>query len=272
MKSKTLKQFTEPKVSQLAKDSFVAVRPFINIFDCGYEKPFHAISRRDWDFHRRHKAGERGLLYESGREFHPYNDIIRNIFSEDHVESNLWDKKTIYYTSERKGIALLYGDIDAHHAWQTDEEKAVKLAKQIFPNAYERPSWRGHNFWLKVRYNSPQQLNEIADFLEQQLKSLFNSEQILCDIEIKGTITTKEKSGRLGKLPFATMYPCHKRNENDSWNYIELKRFMSAPYLQVQRLERIAQNFNIDCEKAEKWTAYNSTVEHALTDFKSFRT
>ena len=129
MKSKTLKQFTEPKVSQLAQDSFVAVRPFINIFDCGYEKPFHAISRRDWDFHRRHKAGERGLLYESGREFHPYNDIIRNIFSEDHVESNLWDKKTIYYTSERKGIALLYGDIDAHHAWQTDEEKAVKLAK-----------------------------------------------------------------------------------------------------------------------------------------------
>ena len=70
MKTKSARTKSEKtKVSQLAQDSFVAVRPFINIFDCGSEKPFHAIARRDWDFHSRHKAGQKVTVHTPDRSF-----------------------------------------------------------------------------------------------------------------------------------------------------------------------------------------------------------
>ena len=79
-------------VSQLALDTFEAFKPFINTFDCGLSwqgSPFHLITKADWQFFRRHKEGERGLVYPDGRKFHPYRDIIQNIYNSMFVHRHM---------------------------------------------------------------------------------------------------------------------------------------------------------------------------------------
>ena len=205
-------------ISQLALDSFEAFQPFINVFDCGLacdNGPFHLITKEDWRLYARYKKGERGICYPSGSKFNPYLDVVRNIYSAIHVHRHIEDREISYYTSGKNGLGLLYLDIDAHHDWQTDEYKAKDILKELFP-AYFRASYRGQNGFLKVRYNSVQQFNRIADYLEDVLKAWFLSLGILCDIEVKGTVTDKGKSGRLGKLPFTNKFPCHMRDSTVS--------------------------------------------------------
>ena len=90
----------------------------------------------------------------------------------------------------------------------------------------------------------------MADRLEKALARLFLSLGILCDIEIKGTITTSQKSGSLAKPPFTTNYPCHRRDETDSWNYPQLEKFKACPVVNLRRIECIMGQIEIDEEKA----------------------
>ena len=72
---------------------------------------------------------------------------------------------------------------------------------------YFRASKRGQNGYLKIRYQSIREFNAAAGQLQAALGRLFLHLGILCDIEVKGTITHKDKSGSLAKLPFSTNAP-----------------------------------------------------------------
>jgi len=256
----------EKEISQLAQDSFEAFQPFINLFDCGlkgYDGPFHLITKEDWRLFARHKAGERNLLYEDGSPCNPYLDVIRNIFSAKHVHDHIEEQETTYFTSGRKGLALFYLDVNAHHPWQTDEYRANSVLKRVFPSGYFRASNRGRNGYLKVRYQSIAEFNETADQLQETLRRLFLHLGILCDIEVKGTITHNGKPGSLAKLPFTTRYPCHKRDETDSWNYPQLEKFKASPVVKAHHVEYVTRQLEarIDEEKVREFAEYKRSLE-----------
>jgi hypothetical protein len=252
--NKSARKRKKNPVSQLALDSFEAFKPFINIFDPGTKDwagtVVHTITREDWRLFRRYKDGERNLTYLDGREFKPGRDIVQNIYGPRHVHRHIDGGEVSYYTSGKNGLALAYLDIDAHHPWQTDEYRAKAVLEELFPFGYFRCSRRGQNGYLKIRYNTPEEFNDLADRLEKTLARLFLSRGILCDIEIKGTITTGQKSGSLAKPPFTTNYPCHRRDETDSWNYPQLEKFKACPVVNLRRIECIIGQIEIDEEKA----------------------
>jgi hypothetical protein len=254
------------KFSPLAQDSFDAFKPFINVLDCGISVghgPFHLITKEDWALWARHKAGERGLLYEDGTKFRPYQDIHRNIFSPWHIDKHIEEHQTTYFTSGKGRLGLFYLDIDAHHPWQTDEYRAKKVLEKVFPFGYFRASNRGQNGYLKVRYQTIREFNELAGRLEKSLKRLFLNLGILCDIEIKGTITTNDKSGSLAKLPFQNRCHCYKRDETDSWNYPQLEKFKACPVVKAGNIEYIARRLEnmIDEEKVRQFEKYKNALK-----------
>jgi len=252
--NKSARKRKKNPVSQLALDSFEAFKPFINIFDPGTKDwagtVVHTITKEDWRLFRRYKDGERNLTYSDGREFKLGRDIVANIYSPRHVHRHIDGGEVSYYTSGKNGLALAYLDIDAHHPWQTDEYQAKAILEELFPFGYFRCSRRGQNGYLKIRYGSTKEYNEMTDRLEKALARLFLSLGILCDIEIKGTITTSQKSGSLAKPPFTTNYPCHRRDETDSWNYPQLEKFKACPVVNLRRIECIMGQMEIDEEKA----------------------
>ncbi len=231
-------------VSQLAQHTFEAFAPFINVFDCGgsyFGGVYHTIPKETWQLYARHKQGEKNLRYEDGEEFNVYLDVVRNIYSPLHVQKHLTDGELSYYTSGKRGLGLLYLDIDAHHDWQQDQYRAKATLETLFPFGYFRASKRGQNGYLKVRYSSIHEFNRIADELQANLRKLFLHLGILCDIEVKGTITHKRKSGRLAKLPFATKPASAMRDQSDNWDSGQLERFKSCPIANVRRVNLIGE-------------------------------
>lgn len=155
----------EKRISQLAQDSFDAFEPFINLCDCGISigyGPFHLITKEDWELFRKQKAGERNLVHKDGEKFRHYQDVLRNIFSAEHVDKHIEEHQTTYFTSGKRGLGLLYLDIDAHHAWQTDEYRAKAFLEKVFPSAYFLASNRGQNGYLKIRYGRIREFNNLA--------------------------------------------------------------------------------------------------------------
>lgn len=245
---------SKQQISELAQNSFEAFSPFINIFDCGGrydDHPYHFITKQDWSLFTRHKAGERDLTYPDGLAFNPYLAIIKNIYSPQHVHDHLVNGETTYYTSGKNGLALLYLDIDAHHPWQTDEYEAKEVLQDLFPSAFFRTSKRGQNGYLKVRYSSIKDFNATAARLQYVLKRLFLHLGLLCDVEVKGTITFNGKSGLLAKLPFNNSYPCHMRDETDMWGYKQLAAFKACPLVNARRIKVVAEQVNGQLDEAK---------------------
>jgi hypothetical protein len=263
---KSSKRQAKNPVSQLAQDSFEAFRPFINIFDPGAKdwegSPVHTITKEDWRLFRRHKDGEQNLTYQDGEEFKVGRDVICNIYSPRHLHRHIQGSETTYYTSGRRGLGLLYLDIDAHQLWQTDEYKAKAVLQDLFPFGYFRCSTRGQNGYLKIRYDTIRQFNQMADRLEQILQRYFLSLGILCDFETKGTISDANKSGSLAKMPFGgAMYPCNMKDETDYWHEGQLEKFKACPVVNVRRVEQIAQGLVIDDEKAKAFAQHKKELD-----------
>ena len=253
---------TKNSVSPFAQATFDAFEPFINIYDPGasFEYPYHTISKADWELYRRHKAGEKPLFYPDGTKFHPYNHVLRNIYSPEHVQKH-FEGEVSYYTSGKKGLGLLYLDIDAHHSWQTDEIKAKELLQRLFPFGYFRRSGRGQNGYLKIQYSSIEEFNETAAKLQATLRQLFLHYEILCDFEVKGTITHKGESGLLAKLPFRV----------DAWNGHQLDLFNSCPIVNIRRVQQIACHVKgqIDEDKVARFLEQKEKIERSH-DFIAF--
>lgn len=259
------------EISELATNSFEAFRPFINIFDCGGlydDHPYHFITKQDWELFRRHKAGERGLTYSDGFAFNPYLAIVKNIYSPAHVHDHLVSGRPTYYTSGRNGLGLLYLDIDAHHQWQTDEYRAKEILQELFPAAFFRASKRGQNGYIKVRHSAIKNFNATAARLQQVLKRLFLHHGILCDVEVKGTITADGKSGSLAKLPFTNGYPCYWRDQTDCWGYKQLEAFKACPVVNVNRIKVVAEQVNgqLDEAKIRQFAEYKRSLAEPVQE------
>lgn len=270
-KHKSERKRKEEEICQLAQDSFKAFEPFINLFDCGLkgysgikglDGPFHLITKEDWRLFARHKAGERKLHYAGGRKFNPYLAVNCNVFSAKHVHQHIKQHKATYFTSGKRGLGLLYLDVDAHHAWQTDEYRAKEVLQQIFPDGYFRASWRGQNGYLKVRYQTIEQFNAVARSLQKTLGRLFLQLGILCDIEVKGTITHQNKSGSLGKLPFQDK--CKMRDETDSWNYPQLRKFQACPIINARRVQHVIGG--LESKLDDEWISLFAQEKQLLKD------
>lgn len=258
------KKTKQNPVSQLALDSFAAFKPFINVLDCGLayqDSVFHLITKQDWQFHRRYKQGERGLVYPNGRKFNPFLDIIRSIYSAEHVQRHIEAGEGSYFTSGKRGLGLLYLDTDAHKAWQTDEYAAKALLQDLFPFGYYRASRRGQNGYLKIRYDTFDEFNDLANRLEETLHWYFLSQGILCDFETKGTIT-HDISGSLAKFPFGThRYACDMRDETDNWDYAQLEKFEACPIVNTRRIEQIMGQIQIDEAKAVAFAQHKRSLD-----------
>ncbi len=251
-------------ISQICFDSFEAFHPFINVFDCGItssDGPFHLITKEDWKLYSRHKGGDRNLTYSDGSKFNPYVDVIRNIFSAEHVQHHHEDNQTTYFTSGKMGLGLLYLDIDAHNEWQKDEYEAKGVLERLFPFEYFRSSRRGQNGYLKVRYTTIEEFNKLALYLQNVLQRLFLHLGILCDIEVKGTITHRGKSGSLAKLPFTNLYPCYQRDDTDHWNYETLAMFKASPIVNSRRIKHIVSQLDIDDDRVQRFAEYKRSLD-----------
>jgi len=247
-----------PPICPLAKATFQAFRPFLNLHDPGRKLPVldeQGMPIRDpatgqWLLTPKHTISkDLRQRYEEYRRDQYATDFLpghyhARVFNARMVEQQIAGQEVHYFTSGQAGSAVLYLDVDAHHAEQLpDLPASVDLLGRLFPGAFQRESPRGHNGYLKVRYatgwagaSSWWRFNQLADRLEKALKAIWRAEGRTTDIEIKGTITTATKAGRLAKLPF--------RN----WNWEDLDRWNATPTLSlagfrqvVERLEQMAE-------------------------------
>ena len=92
-----------------------------------------------------------------------------------------------------------------------------------------------------------------------RVRRLFLSRSILCDFEVNGTITTKDKSGSLGKFPFTSL--CHMRDESDCWNYPQLEKFKASPIVNVRRVAYIMGQIKMDDDKAIAFFQHKMNLE-----------
>jgi hypothetical protein len=240
-------------IRDLAKSTFAAFEPYVNVHDCGVKivtsadartcrtvyQIIHSITREDSHLMRQYKAakdrGEKPKLCKSnGTLFNPYTDYVRNVLSVKHCREALAGDETYYYTSGFKSHGLLYLDVDAHFKFQTDTDKAVELLHYLFPGVFVADSNRGANGLLKVKhYGHSDRFNNAADKLQTGLRRLFNRAKILCDVEVKGTITTGRKSGRLAKLPW-----------RKGFNLPKLDQFIASPLFDISRVEQVAEKLH----------------------------
>ena len=247
-----------PPICPLAKAAFQAFQPFINLHDPGRKLPVldeHGMPVRDpatgqWLLTPKHTISKNlRRRYEEYRKDQYVTDFLpghyhARVFNARMVEQQIAGQEVHYYTSGQCGCAILYLDVDAHRPEQLpDLPASVELLSRLFPQAFQRESLRGHNGYLKVRYatgwagpSSWWRFNKLADRLEKALKLIWRAEGRATDIEIKGTITTATKAGRLAKLPFANW----TQQDLDSWNAAPTLTLAGFRGL-VEQLERMAQ-------------------------------
>lgn len=142
-------------INPLAKATFEAFRPFLNLHDPGRKLPVldqdgmavrdettgqwlltpkHTISKA---LRQRYEQDRRGL-YVSG--FLPGHYHAR-VFNARMVEQQIAGDETHYFTSGQTGSAVLYLDIDAHRPEQEpDVPASVELLSRLFPCAFQRES------------------------------------------------------------------------------------------------------------------------------------
>jgi len=259
---------------EFAEETFAAFEPFINIFDPGeksyYGEVYHTITKEDWRNYHRWKNGE----HVPG--FSAKYDVALKIYKPWHAEQHIFHGRTSYGTSGRNGLGFLYQDIDAHLLWQTDQERARELLEIDFPFGFFRRSNRGENGYLKTRYMAVSVFNKTAARMEDVIQHWFLHNEILCDYETKGTITTPEKSGSLAKLPFATGY-CERMllerqwpwweeellETCDDWCYYRLEEFKSKEIVNVAYINRILDQIEsrIDDEKVRNFAAHKEEIK-----------
>ena len=105
------------------------------------------------------------------------------------------------------------------------------------------------------------EFNDLADELEKTLGRLFLHCEILCDIEVKGTITHNGKSGKLAKLPFTNKRMM--RDGSDGWWPDHLERFVACSVVSTKRIAYKAQlvEDRIDEDRVARFLEHKRSLE-----------
>ena len=227
------------------------------VYDCGlsaYGGPFHLITKEDWDFLRSLQSRGTGIALRGRQESSvPIRTISATSTAPGTSTPHRAPRNLLLHLGS-PWAGLLYLDVDAHHPWQTDEMRGKAVLEKLFPFGYYCASGRGQNGYLKVRYTSIREFNQVAAYVQRVLKRYFLHLGILCDIEIKGTITDGGKSGSLAKLPF--------RSRTDVWNYRLLETFKACPIVNARRVLEIARQLEkrIDEEKVRQFAQHKQSL------------
>jgi hypothetical protein len=235
-------------ITDFHRDSFAALAPLINTFDPGvkdsWEGVIHTIPKEYWSLNRRAKRGEKNLTYNG----YPWNRsfIGRNIFKVNHVRDHIQTSAKYYFTGGKDGMTLFMLDHDEHEPWQ--KELACPawniLAKywrmHFGSEPYHRDSCGGYHAYPILSYplnyldkdSSYQAVNQAYQRLQHVVGLLLLCHGNYSTFEVKGTITTKTKSGSLAALPLCTFIS----RLRDSWNYADLQRFKEQRIITLSEL------------------------------------
>ena len=125
----------------MADMTFCAFKPYINVCDPGGPYKTHTITKEArhlndlyWQIKRQGKKPH--LVFKDGDVFHPWKDYKRHVYGPEHIAKHMYGNEVTYYTSGNRGLGLIYMDVDAHKAYQTDEYDGLGVIRELFPDAY----------------------------------------------------------------------------------------------------------------------------------------
>jgi hypothetical protein len=253
-----------PKIPTLAEASWEAFRPFVSRYQWALHDPANS-PRKAEVAHALLNRGQPGACTFHREDGHKY---ILPVLHARHFEKAIANRDKLYYVSNGKQ-ALLYLDVDLHHAWQTPEEgrEARRLLDALLTKVFGRPvlfwaeSSRGHNGYLKgeLRGADYGHANQVFSRLEGALRRFLAFYENLADFEVKG---------RLGYLrgeeyvwaPYGKL-PIHV----PGWNFPRLEEFKARPAVGLATLESVCRRIEeqVPPEVLERHTARKKALGDA---------
>jgi hypothetical protein len=233
--------------SPLARKTFHAFRPFINVDKCGYWcEPYDAsderpagprflITEQQWRWLHEHRQGVRGQVYRNGYPFYP-QDVLYNVLAPRHVHKMVHEFDKYYYSGGQHGLAMPMIDIDAHED-EDDQDDVRRDLEEVLGagNAFVVVSKRGLNLFVKIDYRAygPAVYNHALGRLQRALQRYTAHRK--CVVEVKGKvkhaagtikvngkeIKRKKTCGTLAKLP------CY--GKPGTWTFERLAEFEALP-------------------------------------------
>jgi hypothetical protein len=245
-----------PKIPTLAEASWEAFRPFVSRYQWALYDPANS-PRKEEVAHALLHRGQPGACTFHREDGHKY---VLPVLHARHFDRAIARGYKVYYVSQGKQ-ALLYLDIDLHHAWQTPEEgrEAQRLLEALLTRACGRPvlfwseSSRGHNGYLKVdlRGADYRYANQVFARLEAVLRRFLAFYHNLADFEVKGKVGYL-KGAEYVWAPYGKL-PIHA----PGWNFPRLEQFKARPAVGLTALESLCRRIEeqVPPEVLERHTA-----------------
>jgi hypothetical protein len=223
----------------LAEASFEAFRPFVSRYQWALGDPCNSPRKAEVAHALLNRGKPEACTFH--REGGKY---ILPVLHARHFERAIANRYKIYYVSHGK-YALLYLDVDLHHAWQTPEEgrEARRLLDALLTRACGKPvlfwaeSSRGHNGYLKVDLRGADygHANGVFARLEAALRRFLAHFENLADFEIKGRLGYLKGDeyawASYGKLPV----------HGPDWDFARLEEFQGKPAVRLTALESVCR-------------------------------
>jgi hypothetical protein len=243
------------KILTLAEASFEAFRPFVSRYQWALDHPANSPRKAEVAHALTHRGQPGACTFR--REDGKY---ILPVLHVRHFEKAIAHGYKVYYVSHGRQ-ALLYLDVDLHHAWQTPQEgrEAQRLLDALLAKVFGGPvlfwaeSSRGYNGYLKVdlRGAGYETANGVFARLEQALRRFLAYYDNLADFEVKGRVGYLQRDeyvwAQYGKLPV----------HDPGWNFPRLEEFKARPAGRLTALESLCRRVEeqVPPEVLERHTA-----------------
>jgi hypothetical protein len=239
----------------LAEASFEAFRPFVSRYQWALDHPANSPRKAEVAHALLHrgKPGACTFHREEGKYILP-------VLHARHFDRAIANRYKIYYVSHGRQ-ALLYLDVDLHHAWQTPGEgrEAQRLLDALLTKVFGRPvlywaeSSRGFNGYLKVELRGADygHANGVFARLEGALRRFLAFYENLADFEVKGRVGYLKGDeyawASYGKLPV----------HGPGWDFPRLEEFQGKPAVRLTALESMCHRIEgqVPLEVLERHTA-----------------
>ena len=231
----------DPQIkTTLAEASWQEFRRFVSRDQWAFDDPSHSPRKEEIAQAIRNCGKPGACTFLRGRGY----KYVLPVLHARHFEKAVAHRRKLYYVSHGRH-ALLYLDIDLHHAWQTATEgnEAKRLIDALLCRFFGEPSvfWmnsrRGINGYLKVDLcgERAEVANKVLGRLEEALQRFLASYDNLADFEVKGKIEFLRDGGyawaQYGKLPVHAA----------DWSFARLEEFKQTPTLPLRGLQALCR-------------------------------
>lgn len=253
--------------SSLAEASWQEFSKYVSRYQWAFDAPSH--SPRSVEIaHAILNSGKAGCCTFSRLEGYKY---ILPVLHPRHFEEAIADHRKVYYVSHGRQ-ALLYFDIDLHHAWQTLAvgHDAQRLLDGLVPQLFWSASSRGANGYLKVYLQGEEYLtaNSLFDRLEKALQRYLAFRHNLADFEIKGRLGYLSEDGTYSWAQYGKL-PIHAHD----WSFARLHEFKAKPTVSLRSLTALCQRIEAGIPEAvlERHKEYKKSLGDApITNGRRF--